>query len=94
VNGWFGDYDKLTMTRTLLAREFGIDLDTERNAILFAGDSPNDEPMFRHFPLSVGVANIHDFLHRIASKPAYVTPARSGSGFVELANRLLEMRTL
>lgn len=92
VNGWFGAYDKLTMTRTLLEREFGIDLDAERDTIVFAGDSPNDEPMFRHFPLSVGVANIRDFLHRIEWVPAYVTQARSGSGFVELANRLLEMR--
>ena len=92
VNGWFGDYDKLTMTRTLLHREFGIDLDAERDAILYAGDSPNDEPMFRHFPLSVGVANIRDFLHRIDCKPAYVTEARSGAGFVEVANKLLAMR--
>ena len=30
VNGWFGDYDKLTMTRTLFAEAFGIDLDAER----------------------------------------------------------------
>ena len=93
VNGWFGAYDKLTMTRTVLDREFGIDLDAERDTIVFAGDSPNDEPMFRHFPLSVGVANIRDFLHRIEAKPAYVTQARSGSGFVELANRLLEVRS-
>ena len=92
VNGWFGDYDKLTMTRTLLHREFGIDLDAERDVILYAGDSPNDEPMFRHFPLSVGVANIRDFLHRIDCKPAYVTEGRSGAGFVELANKLLAMR--
>ena len=26
VNGWFGDYDKLTMTRTLFQREFGMDV--------------------------------------------------------------------
>ena len=30
VNGWFGDYDKLAMTRTLLAEVFGVDLDAER----------------------------------------------------------------
>lgn len=93
VNGWFGAYDKLTMTRLLLDREFGIDLDAEREAILFAGDSPNDEPMFKHFPLSVGVANIGDFLHRLRSTPAYITQGRSGAGFVELATRLLDSRS-
>ena len=50
VNGWFGGYDKLAMTRTLLAEEFGIDLDAERERFVFAGDSPNDAPMFAFFP--------------------------------------------
>ena len=93
TGGRFGAYDKLTMTRTLLDQEFGIDLDAERDAILFVGDSPNDEPMFKHFPLSVGVANIGDFLHRLQAKPAFVTQGRSGTGFVELATRLLESRS-
>ena len=42
VNGWFGSYDKLAMTRTLLAEEFGIDLDAEQKRCIFIGDSPND----------------------------------------------------
>ena len=50
VNGWFGRYDKLTMTRTLLAEAFAIDLDAEREHFVFAGDSPNDAPMFAFFP--------------------------------------------
>ena len=29
VNGWFGSYDKLTMTRLLLREALGIDLDAE-----------------------------------------------------------------
>src|SRR5690606_40482164 len=58
VNGWFGDYDKLTMTRTLFERELGLDIDQALPECLFIGDSPNDEPMFRFFPVSVGVANI------------------------------------
>jgi hydroxymethylpyrimidine pyrophosphatase-like HAD family hydrolase len=59
---------------------------------VFAGDSPNDEPMFVAFPLSVGVANIRAFAHRLASKPAYVTAGHSGTGFVELAERLIAAR--
>ncbi len=89
VNGWFGDYDKLGMTRLLLRERYGVELERDRPQYLFVGDSPNDAPMFRFFPNSVGVANIADFGARIADAPAYVTKARSGEGFVEVATLLL-----
>jgi HAD superfamily hydrolase (TIGR01484 family) len=89
VNGWFGRYDKLGMTRDFLAEAHGIDLDAQARQFVFAGDSPNDAPMFSFFPRSVGVANVRDFLGRIATPPAFVTAARSGAGFVELADYLL-----
>ncbi|HEX4886217.1 MAG TPA: HAD-IIB family hydrolase [Casimicrobiaceae bacterium] len=89
VNGWFGRYDKLGMTRTFLAEAFGLDLDADPSRFVFAGDSPNDAPMFAHFPRSVGVANVRDCLDRIATPPAFVTSQRSGAGFVELAEHLL-----
>lgn len=90
VNGWFGDYDKLTMTRALMREEFAVDLETDRNCAVFAGDSPNDEPMFRYFPLCVGVANVRDALDRFKALPAFVTQARGGEGFVEFADILLQ----
>jgi HAD superfamily hydrolase (TIGR01484 family) len=88
VNGWFGAYDKLAMTRILLRDEFGIDVDAERDRFVFVGDSPNDAPMFEHFPCSVGVANVRAFAGRIATPPAYVTERESGAGFAELAAHL------
>ncbi|WP_251862953.1 HAD-IIB family hydrolase [Achromobacter sp. Marseille-Q4962] len=92
VNGWFGEYDKLTMTRTLFEREFGVDTDRALDTTLFIGDSPNDEPMFAYFPISVGVANIQSQLHRLAHRPAYVAARHGGGGFVEMAERLLQAR--
>ena len=89
VNGWFGAYDKLTTARTLLAEAFGVDMDRERDAIAFAGDSPNDAPMFAFFPNAVGVANVRAFLDRIATPPRYVTRAEAGAGFAELVDFLL-----
>jgi HAD superfamily hydrolase (TIGR01484 family) len=89
VNGWFGRYDKLAMTRQFLREAFAIDLDAEREHFVFAGDSPNDAPMFAFFPRSVGVANVRAQLDRIAAPPAYVTEAAAGAGFVELADYLL-----
>jgi HAD superfamily hydrolase (TIGR01484 family) len=89
VNGWFGAYDKLAMTRTLLHEAHGVDLDQERERFVFAGDSPNDAPMFAFFPYAVGVANVRAFLDRIETPPAYVTRGEAGMGFAELADFLL-----
>ena len=90
VNGWFGDYDKLAMTRMLLAEVFGMDLDAQRERFVFVGDSPNDAPMFAFFGNSVGVANIRPFLDRIPTPPSYVTQREAGAGFVELTDFLLD----
>ena len=89
VNGWFGDYDKLTMTRTLLREEFSIDLETRKENFVFLGDSPNDAPFFGYFPSAVGVANLRDFLDDLEQEPAYITEKRAGAGFVETAEFLL-----
>lgn len=89
VNGWFGDYDKLGMTRTLMQERYGVDLARDQAEYLFVGDSPNDAPMFRFFSNSVGVANVADFGARLTDPPAYVTSRRSGDGFVEVVALLL-----
>lgn len=89
VNGWFGAYDKLAMTRTLMSEAFGQDLDAVRDTFVFAGDSPNDAPMFAYFPNAVGVANLCRFLDRLPALPAYITTRDAGGGFAELANLLL-----
>ena len=92
VNGWFGAYDKLRMTRLLLAEAFGEDLDAGRDACVFVGDSPNDQPMFAYFGNSVGVANVRRFAGQMAALPRYVTRAAGGLGFAELATALLAAR--
>ena len=89
VNGWFGDYDKLAMTHKLFREVFHVSLDAVRESVVFAGDSPNDAPMFDYFPHAVGVANIADFAGRLDAEPAWVTTARGGEGFAELAAALL-----
>ena len=89
VNGWFGDYDKLGMTRRLMQERYGVELGREEEQYVFIGDSPNDAPMFSFFSNSVGVANIADFGTRLTHAPAYVCGGRSGAGFVELVDLLL-----
>jgi HAD superfamily hydrolase (TIGR01484 family) len=92
VNGWFGAYDKLGMTRTMMRECFGVDLDAEKERFVFIGDSPNDAPMFEYFPHSVGVANIRDFDGRLCAEPTYICEQRCGAGFAELAAALLASR--
>jgi HAD superfamily hydrolase (TIGR01484 family) len=92
VNGWFGAYDKLAMTRMLTRECFKTDLDTEKGDFVFIGDSPNDAPMFEYFPHAVGVANIRAFAGKLDGEPAYVTQAASGAGFCELVDFLLASR--
>jgi HAD superfamily hydrolase (TIGR01484 family) len=94
VNGWFGAYDKLAMARRFAAEVMGRDIDVERGRFLYAGDSPNDAPMFGFFPNACGVANVRDFLGRIEHLPAYVAPSRGGAGFVEIAEAVLAARAV
>ena len=89
VNGWFGGYDKLSMARRLFAERFGIDLEVSQHEFGFAGDSPNDAPMFACFENSVGVANVLRFASSLPAAPRYVTRGESGAGFVELIEHLL-----
>ncbi len=92
VNGWFGDYDKLSMSRLFAADILGFDLDAEKERVVFIGDSPNDGPMFGFFPNSCGVANIRDFADGGVVLPAYVADGHGGAGFVEIAQRILDAR--
>jgi HAD superfamily hydrolase (TIGR01484 family) len=92
VNGWFGGFDKLSMTRRVFAEFFGRDLDDVRDDVVFVGDSPNDARMFGFFPNAVGVANVRDFKGPLAAEPAWVTRGRGAAGFAELADALLETR--
>ncbi len=90
VNGWFGAYDKLAMAQLLFRERFGIDLAAANADYAFAGDSPNDAPMFAFFENSVGVANVRRFEGQLQAAPKYVTRGESGAGFAELVARLLD----
>ncbi len=92
VNGWFGALTSHTTSRRFLKESFGINIDAAPESVVFAGDSPNDAPMFGFFPNAVGVANVLAFKDRMAALPAYVTPSTGGSGFAELAAHLLQAR--
>jgi HAD superfamily hydrolase (TIGR01484 family) len=92
VNGWFGDHSKLSGARWIVRRLFGRDLDAETDRWVYVGDSTNDQLMFGHFPLAVGVANLLEFEAQLTVWPAYLTRGERGAGFAEVAERVVKAR--
>lgn len=95
VNAWFGDYDKRKgLEHWLASGAPGLSGPVPKwEELLFIGDSPNDEPLFASFRMSVGVANLRNFLGRIKSPPRWITEGESGAGFAEMAARLIAARS-
>ena len=92
INGWYGDHSKFTAADWMLRRLFGRSLQSEIEQWIYVGDSTNDQLMFEHFPLSVGVANLRDFAASLKVWPRYIAQRERGAGFAELANLLLAAR--
>ncbi|WP_366558245.1 HAD family hydrolase [Okeania sp. SIO3B5] len=83
------EQDKATGLLQVLS-EYFPELTTEK--IITVGDSPNDETLFDEskFPLSVGVANVRDYVDKLNHQPVYITRQKEAEGFCELAELLLE----
>lgn len=92
VLGWIGAYDKLAMARRVLGSTYGLDIDADREAVLYVGDSTNDAPMFGFFRHSVGVSTVTRYLDQIPTPPAWITQGPGGSGFVEAAEAVIRAR--
>jgi hypothetical protein len=92
VNGWFGAHDKLSGACWIVQRLLGRELEAERARWTYVGDSTNDQQMFGHFPLSIGVANLLRFAAELTVWPAYLTRGERGRGFAEVADALLRER--
>ena len=71
---------------------FGRDLSAELDQWAFVGDSTNDQLMFKHFPHSVGVANVQRFAAQLTHLPRYMSPGERGAGFAQVAQAILAAR--
>ncbi len=92
INGWFGTHDKRSGAQWIVQRLLGRDVEAERDRWVYVGDSTNDQLMFAHYPLSVGVANLMRFAEQLTVWPAWITRSERGRGFAEVAERLLAAR--
>lgn len=92
INGWFGAHTKLSGARWIVQRLLGRRLDDETERWVYVGDSTNDQLMFGHFPLSVGVANLREFAAQLGTWPSFMTEGERGAGFAEVVQALLLAR--
>ena len=90
INGWIGAHSKLTGARWAVTQALGGPFVPDD--WVYLGDSTNDQIMFEHMPLSVGVANIARFVPQLHCLPGFVTDVERGAGFAELAAALLAAR--
>lgn len=90
VNGWFGNFDKASACLKFSKQELSLSKDELLKQACFLGDSPNDEPLFDLFTYSFGVANVNDFAHQMQALPTYISKSKEGSGFKEIADRLIK----
>lgn len=88
VNGWFGDYNKLSACKWLAKNWLNYSLEENQQNVIYVGDSPNDEPMFQYFDLSCAVANVREYLPLMKHHPKFVSRAKEGEGFLEIARHL------
>ncbi len=93
VNCWYGTYDKLSCFNVFLKDYAAKSVEQLQDKILYVGDSPNDEPMFRGLKNTVAVANIRAYESILKSPPQYITTERSADGFKELVQTVLLKRT-
>ncbi|MDP3235166.1 MAG: HAD-IIB family hydrolase [Myxococcales bacterium] len=90
VNCWLGRFDKRTAVESFLRREWKTTLQKNERRFVYVGDSFNDQPLFRAFPLSIGVANVKDV--ELEHPPKFVTRAAEGKGFGEVADAIARVR--
>ncbi len=92
INGWLGDHNKWTGAQWAVKALFGRDLTAEADQWVYVGDSTNDQVMFQHLPVTVGVANIRRFELQLVHRPRYITQSERGQGFAEVAHAVLRSR--
>ena len=87
LNVWYGEYTKCDMALKILDN-WNVKIDE----CVYVGDSPNDSPMFKKFPISVGVKSVLDYSDFMKDYPSYVTEKDGNQGFEDLVDSILSTK--
>lgn len=93
INCWYGSFNKIKGVRSFVDNTYLIDFSKLMYKSTYIGDSPNDEPIFKAFPLTLGVANLKNFEAEIINFPDYITSKESADGFAEAVDTILMKRS-
>ncbi|KEQ17296.1 HAD-IIB family hydrolase [Endozoicomonas numazuensis] len=91
INAWYGEHSKRVTSLGFLEAK-GLSQNDILTKTCYAGDSMNDQQMFEHLPLSVGVANIKKYWDKLSHKPSVVMSKPGGYGFAEFTEALLALK--
>ena len=89
VNGWFGDYDKLTTSRQMMRELFGVDIEARRDRYVFSGEFAQRCADVRLLPQRGGRGQRARLRRRHGPPAALDHHGAVGAGFVELARALI-----
>lgn len=92
INCWFGEYDKRSMVELFMQKRYDIDPEGLKTRAVYCGDSSNDIPLFRSFPLSFGVGSLQSVDWPAADLPSFHASKAGGAGFAEIAQLLVKSR--
>jgi HAD superfamily hydrolase (TIGR01484 family) len=92
INGWMGTHDKWQGACWAVRELLDQELTDNAAQWVYVGDSTNDQVMFEHLPLTVGVANIRRFWTQLQHHPRFVTTQERGAGFSQVAHAVLAAR--
>lgn len=89
VNGWWGDFDKSLGLKTLFKN---VSWNLSFDSVVYFGDSPNDAPLFRMAPMSIGVSNLNRFDEdKSWVRPTFIASKESSEGVLEALNHYLNI---
>lgn len=92
VNAWFGTFDKYLGTQAFFSDVLGIKEAELTLHSCYCGDAPNDQVMFKRFPLSFGVGNLAKQVKVMNILPRYLATFEGGAGFAQIVASLLDKR--
>ncbi len=88
----YDTHDKASGSIGWLSKAFGVDPGSALSRYAFVGDSGNDRACFSAFHTTFGVANVVAAAAQLPVLPRYVSRAKMGEGFAEIARALLAAR--